>query len=182
MQSVSGSALGSSIQASEIDALAVTTAKIAALAVTDAKMAIGYGIGQKIFFFTESAVGQGTWAWTDNTTDVVGQDEGYFANDSNADLDNITFPIFLAKGTYSLHVRYQTHTNAPIMAFDLDAVELATIDMYNGSSVWNNENTTASIVVATSAVYAFKIHAKDNNASSGGFLGRIQECILVRTA
>jgi hypothetical protein len=123
-----------------------------------------------------SEFGQGTWEWASSST------YSYYTmwyNTSNGDGDNLSFKVFLAKGTYILRLVTIKDTNRGILDFDLDGVEIASFDLYGA---FNNVILGAGFVVAESGLKTLKARVDGKNASSSGYFGPITMIGLFRTA
>lgn len=102
--------------------------------------------------------------------------------DANADADNCIYKVYLAAGTYTLVVSGQTSNSKGIMDVDIDAVNVATFDMFSGGIVHNVRFKETGIVVATSGLKAIKMRVDGKNGSSSAHTIRWNFSVLWRTA
>lgn len=122
---------------------------------------------------------QGTWTQTIDTSKMF---NFYLHNAGGVQNDEIYFPVFLAKGTYTLTMVSNKSTNLGIFTFSLDDAEIGTIDMYNGSPITNQISTIANITVTESKLYNLKLKLATKNASSTGYLCYVNALDMYRTA
>lgn len=129
--------------------------------------------------FNYSAIGQGTWVNQVNTSSYM---NGWFANTSNSDGDNVEYKTYLAAGTYSLRILSLKAPGSPVLDVDIDGVEVASFDLYASSNQYNQLNDQTGITVATSGIKTIKLRADGKNGSSSGYAAYIQCIALWRTA
>jgi len=131
-----------------------------------------------IFGFSYDSIGQGTWvAWTDSNQAYRG-----IYNSSNADGDNISYKIYLAKGTYKLICLASKNADRAIMQILLDGSEIASWDLYNDSMVNNALLSQDNIAVNSDGIKTITIKANGHNASSSGYYVAFSYLALFRTA
>ncbi len=119
----------------------------------------------------------GTWQIYINS---VLLNNGCMYTDGNA--NEITFKVFLAKGTYTLKVLDQKDLNRGIIQVNLNATQIASFDSYNATGVVNYVHTQTNIVVATSGIQELQFKVNGKNASSSGYLMTLIGASLYRTA
>lgn len=154
----------------------------AAAAIAGSKLALGGYIGEghiTILPFMYSAGSQGTWALVADAAHWSGFD---FNNTTFADLDNRSYSVYLAQGTYVLSLFTTTAANRGILDFDIDAVEVASVDCYTAGTVYNTVKDTAGIVVATPGLKTLRARIHGKNGASSGFHMTIDALVLWRSA
>lgn len=125
-----------------------------------------------------SSIGAGTWAWE---TDAGGALNGYGTNTSKADLDNISYDIFLDKGTYTLVIFTLKSGDEAILDVDIDGTEVASEDLFTTPASRNYLMTQADISIAAAGRKTLKIRADGKNAGSSAYAIRLHTIALVRT-
>ncbi len=126
-----------------------------------------------------SAIGAGTWV-LGYTTSIYTCWEIY--NSSLANLDNISFQVYLAAGTYTLLLVTATAASHAIVDFDVDATEVASFDTYSAGAVYNVRKTQTDIVIATSGLKTLKARVHGRHASATNWEVDIVYIALWRTA
>ncbi len=125
---------------------------------------------------------------TDNTNWVsygMSTDKVYGASratTAGAQNDEISWPIVLAAGTWTIALFHTTHSAAGIYSVQFDTVEKGTIDGYSAGTVYNVISTVTGIVVATAAEITLKLKMATKNGASTDYYGSIQHIRLRRTA
>ncbi len=134
-----------------------------------------------IGLFAYSSIGQGTWAF--RTPGAPGWGADIFDNDGSvADGDNISFKVYLAKGTYTLAIVTLKGANAAIVDFDIDGGEVASFDLYNAGALQNQRLTDTGNVIATEGLKTLRMRVDGKNGSSSAYYAFVQMIILWRTA
>lgn len=129
--------------------------------------------------FNYESIGQGTWVLQDGAGTCWG--EWMWRNTTNANADNITYKVYLAKGTYTLALLLCKHGSAPIVDVDIDGVEKASFDLYEVVSA-KNIRVTQTAIVMTAGLKDLRIRVDGKNGASGGYQFHIQAIALWRTA
>jgi hypothetical protein len=130
--------------------------------------------------FTGYTVVQGTWGITVLNTTVMC---AYVQNATGVAVnDEITFPVALSAGTWTIQMIQHTFTDRGIATFRLDGVSVGTIDGYSAGSVLNAIGSIAGVVVAASGKKVLSIKMATKNASSTNFNLLTPLISLVRTA
>jgi hypothetical protein len=176
--SIAGAKLGSSIQSSEIDALAVTEAKLSSAAQTKLNdKATGH---INLNLQKPESVGAGTWVFS---VDASSPFNTFLRNSSTADGDNCTYKAYLGAGTYTIQVNYrQKNVNGKMDLFiDADKV-ISAQDHYAGAESYNNIYEETGVVVATAGLKDIKIALNGKNASSSDYVVYISAIVFIRTA
>jgi hypothetical protein len=163
------------IMNADINADAAIAQPKLALTVQPEAQAAGHVIVEAI---APSSVGQGTWAWT-GASRFLG---GVFNNTSAANGDNVSYKVYLAKGTYTLVLVGTKANNQGIVDIDIDGVEVASFDKYSGTSLTDKTFTQSGIVVGTAGIKTLKYRLDEKNASSSGYQSDFSGIILYRTA
>lgn len=125
------------------------------------------------------SIGQGTWI-TAISAGIFFAAQFYSSDVANG--DNISYQVYLAKGTYTLMFLCRQGPNMPIVDFDIDAGEVASFDLYHVNDTSENRRTQTAIGVATSGLKTLKLRVDGKHASSGGYWCFFQCIILWRTA
>lgn len=126
------------------------------------------------------SIGAGTWVWVVDTGVIT---NGRFTNEgANADLDNITYQVYLAVGTYTLRILTTKSNNWGIMDVDIDGVEVASFDLYSAAVLRNRVVSQAGITVAASGLKALKLRVDGKNGSSSAYIIGAYIISLWRTA
>lgn len=123
------------------------------------------------------SVGAGTWSIIVD----AGQAFNFRYGHGNFDLDNLSYKVYLAKGTYTLRVMSCLTLSAGITDFDIDGVEVASWDWY-GATTYNYVNSQTGIVIATSGLKTLKMRLDGKNGSSEAYGTNISLISLWRTA
>lgn len=120
------------------------------------------------------AIGAGTWNPHVNPAHPFCY--GHY-NTAGNDLDEIDYRIWLGVGTYTLVRVGETDNNQGILDIDIDAVEVASFDLYSASSVKDAVQRQTGIVVATAGLKVITFRVDGKHASSSKyhvFLGHIE--------
>ena len=151
----------------------------------DVKWAAGGGGGGgggggylNILPLSYSAVGQGTWVWTGDSNSWAG---GYVYNSTEANGDNLSYPIWCEAGTYTVFLLSIINTNSGKIEIDIDGTAVATFDAYGGALLYNQQFTQAGISISAGA-HTVKVLLAGKNASSSGYVGHLNYLGLIRTA
>ena len=126
-----------------------------------------------------SSIGAGTWAYV---VDGAHMTNGYWNNTTTADLDNITYKVRLAIGTYTLRILYYENDDEGIVDFDIAGAEVASFDLYNAAPTRNSVQSQAAIAVATAGIKDFRVRVHGKNGASSNHHTRIAAIALWRTA
>ena len=134
-----------------------------------------------IAHYEPESVGAGTWT-LDSTSASIQQ--SHIANGSSADLDNISYKVYLSKGIYTLLTLYATDDDCAIFDIDIDGTEIVSIDSFtSGAIVFRNVNTKTGIIIATEGIKTLKVRVDGRNAgNTTGFLCRLEGLMLYRTS
>jgi hypothetical protein len=140
----------------------------------------GFGTGHiTILAPSYTSVGQGTWSIQYQTT-YLG---GYLVNDTlPADGDNVSYKIYLAKGTYNMVVYYTKGGDRGIVDFDIDTTEVASIDTYASVETVNQRTEITNISIASSGIKTLKMRVDGQNASSVNYIICISAIVFYRTS
>jgi hypothetical protein len=131
-----------------------------------------------IFPWAYVSIGQGTWAFQHNASMAY---QSQWFNTSNADGDNISYAVSLAKGTYTLKILGYRATNRGICDVDIDEDEVAEIDTY-GAADENHIWSQTGITISSSGLKTLKLRIDGKNASSTDYYISISMMVLYRTA
>lgn len=148
----------------------------------DARAALEGYVGEghiAIPLMSPQSVGQGTWGFTLASDRPFGF---YLQNTSNADGDNVTFNVWLDKGTYTLLLVCDKSLGAPILDIDVDAVEIATFDLYADPLQKGQILLDTGNVITTSGLKALRLRVDGKNPSSGDYQANLNAVVLWRTA
>lgn len=129
--------------------------------------------------FAYQVIGAGTWTFTALSGQFL---SGPFFNSSGADLDNITYNVYLAAGTYTLRLLGAQYTSSGIVDIDIDAAEVGSVDQYASSNTPNHIYTVTNISIAASGAHTIKVRVDGKNASSSGYRAALGAICLWRTA
>lgn len=129
-------------------------------------------------FMSPDSTEQGTWSVQEDETNI---NNFFFTNTTAANADAVSFKVGLVAGTYSLIVIYAKSTDTAIIQVNLNGVQIASIDSYNGSTTRENVSRTNSISVSNGLVN-LQIKANGKNASSSSYKVLIQGIAIVKTA
>jgi hypothetical protein len=166
------------VDTNAIAANAVTAAKVAADVATQAELDALDPWRVEIIPVLGGTVVQGTWAIF---ITAAAWFNGFFYNTGSAQNDEITFPVVLSAGTWTLTVLFDRNTDRGIATFALDGSSVGTVDMY-GTSLVNQVGTIAGISVAADGKKILSMKAATKNASSSAYRLPIQLVVLTRTA
>lgn len=146
----------------------------------DALAAVGPGEGHiTILPLSYDSIGQGTWV----VGALVPQYLGWqFYNSTHANLDNISWKVYLAAGTYTLLWLVTTWINGAIVDFDVNGTEIASFDIYSAGDVRNVLKKQTGIVIGASGLYTLKLRADGKNPASGDYYCNTSYLALWRTA
>ena len=112
-------------------------------------------------------IGAGTWA----RSVTPAADYGFlWFNSSIANLDNISYAVFLTAGTWTMKILTSKSTNWGILDIDIDGVEKASHDLYNSPGINNQLSTTTGIVISTTGEHELKLRADGKNGSSSDYV------------
>jgi len=125
------------------------------------------------------SIGQGTWALNADANHMFAFT---WRNITHADADEISYNVFLEKGTYTIAILGEKSIDLGIMDIDIDAGNVGTIDWYNGAQVRNSWNTVTSVAVATAGVKSLTVRVDGKNASSSDHWLVFTMIVLWRTA
>ena len=120
----------------------------------------------------------GTWAMYYNVNIWSGYE---FYNSSVANGDSVSYKTYLANGTYTFFVYGDTAPDAGKLDISFNSVVVGTIDQYNGSVVYNT-NQSITGIAATGGLTTISITVNGHNTSSSGYIARIIYLALWRTA
>lgn len=166
-----GSALGQSIQSSEIDNLAVTNAKLG----TDLQ------VGSTVILRwnkNDGVVG----TWTAGIANNKNANTNWHNNSAEAIDDYTKFKVWLAKGTYTISTAYSISSLSGILTYKIDESVVGTVDMFGGSGV-NTLAEVTGITVSTSGLKTLKFIVESKNGSSSSYLMEMDDFIFItRTA
>lgn len=130
--------------------------------------------------FAYSAIGQGVWALI---IDANQYKNGAWWNPSQANLDNISYAIYLDKGTYTLGILGWKGSGAGIMDIDIDGTEVTSFDLYAAPAVvYNQWSSQAGIIIANAGRYTLKLRVDGKNPLSSSFGINASWISLWRTA
>lgn len=125
-----------------------------------------------------SAIGQGTWVLLEGP---YGWSHFLWYNTSNANGDNISYKVFLAKGTYTVGLLHYRAINRGIVDIYIDATKVTSFDCY-GAYLVNVFLTDAGNVVTTSGIKTIKLQINGKNPASSDYYFSSNFLILWRTA
>lgn len=131
--------------------------------------------------FAYVSIGQGTWVWWADVASAF-YGSGFWYNSTHADGDEISYKVYLAKGTYTLGVMGITDVDCGIIDIYIDAAEEASFDLYSDPQIPNVWFTQAGITVGTSGLLTLKVLVDGKHASSNNHFCKINAIILWRTA
>jgi hypothetical protein len=106
----------------------------------------------------------------------------FFRNTSNANGDNFTMNVYLSAGTYTFQLLTHRATDKAIVDVDIDGVEVASYDLYNGGEIVNHVFETANIVVSTTGLKAIRFRVDGRNAASTQWYFTPTAFAFIRTA
>jgi hypothetical protein len=119
------------------------------------------------FFVDEATVTVGN-AFT-LTLDALERYGWWQYQNAAANADSWEKKIFLKAGTYTIYVLGMTAPSRGIQEIFIDGVSVGTIDWYNGSLVYNQVKTIASVTVTGDGRHTFKSTVNGKNASSSDY-------------
>jgi hypothetical protein len=125
-----------------------------------------------------SSIGQGTWALYFRSVDWACS---FLENTSVANGDNITYPVYLMAGTYTLLILTVTQTDGGKVDIALNGTVVGTVDQY-ASLADNVRQTITGIVVASAGIYNLKWTVNGKNAGSSGYHVRNIYMCMYRTS
>jgi len=127
------------------------------------------------------SIGQGTWSYGS-----FGGNQflnGVFTNSAApADGDNVSYKVYLAKGTYTLIVFGGKDTNAGIMDIDIDGTEVASFDQYADTQTTNVRFEKTGINITSDGIKTLRFRVDGKNANSTDYIIRVSYIVLIRTA
>jgi hypothetical protein len=124
---------------------------------------------------------QGTWTIVANLATAIFS--GYLTNATGvAQNDEITWPVSLSAGTWTISMIHHTFTDRGIYTFRLDGSTVGTIDGYSAGSTLNVVSTITGIAVAASGKKTLSVKMATKNASSSNYSFLSPLICLVRTA
>ncbi len=101
---------------------------------------------------------------------------------SGAQNDQISWPVVLSAGTWTIEVVCFKNSANGIISLQLDGVEVGTVDTYAGSGSANNFVQVAGITVSVAGKKTLTLKMTSKNASASNYYGNIQHVRLLRTA
>jgi hypothetical protein len=120
---------------------------------------------------------QGTWAFGVETASYLG---GYLFATSLASGDEITTPISIADGTYTIEILHGTSTNRGIMKIGVDATVFGSIDQYSAGGVDNVISTITGVSIS-GGEKTLRIYTNSKNGASSNYGILFQAIRFVRT-
>ena len=99
-----------------------------------------------------------------------------------ADNDEITYKVYLAKGTYTVGITAPKGTNRPILDIEIDGVSKGTIDLYFYISDPDYKDISISFDNSSSGIKTLGLKVNGKNGSSSAYLIEILSVTLFRTA
>ena len=130
--------------------------------------------------FAYSAIGAGDWAGSYNASSAP--NTWYLSQATPANNDNISYKVYLAKGTYTFLLYHHKNATGGIMDIDIDSTEIGSVDQYAAGVTWGIRYTVAEIAIATSGIKTLKFRMDGKNANSSSYKGWIVLAALWRTA
>lgn len=129
--------------------------------------AVVWGDGKTSWACYEYAsIDAGTWAADQNAV-YLGFTAWY--NTSAANGDAFTIKLYMPVGTYSFGGYFQKDTTCGILKVYIDAVEVASFDLYAGSNSNNNRLTQTGIAITTAGIKSIQLKVVGKNAASSGY-------------
>ncbi len=122
---------------------------------------------------------QGTWVWNHASTQYA---SGFWYNSSNSSDDELTYKVYLAKGTYTFTVIAKTGGDRGILEIEIGGVSVGTIDLYSSGSVDNVILSITDIVVSVSGLKTINYKIAVNNPSSSGYKIAVSAFSFIRSA
>lgn len=130
--------------------------------------------------YSYDSIGQGTWPVNINATYFL---NGQGVNTTHADGDNLSYKVYLDAGTYTIMVLIaETLANRGIMDIDIDAVEVASFDLYSPGIVKNVRVTDVGNVIAAAGLKTLRIRVDGKNPASSDHYINFCYIALWRTA
>lgn len=126
-----------------------------------------------------ASIGQGVWTFAPETSGLLQLRQ---INPSQTNGDNISWNVYLAKGTYTIKLCTYTHSNAPIIDIDIDGTEVFSFDLYAAVGTFNVFQTQAGIVIPAANLYALKWRVHGKNPLSGNYRSHLFYIALWRTS
>jgi len=115
---------------------------------------------------TDGDVVAGTWAEYISNLYVTNH---YIANITDANNDEITFPLSLGKGTYDVHFVYTTSSESGKLDISLDSqVIINQLDLYSAATIRNVIHEESNIVLK-GGDYKLSLKANGKNAASTAY-------------
>lgn len=101
--------------------------------------------------------------------------------------DSIEWDVVLAAGTWTLELMSRKDASSAILTVALSSdgssyTDVGTIDLYNGSTVYNQLSSLTGISVAATGRYRLRLKAATKNASSSNYAAYLNGLRLRRTA
>jgi hypothetical protein len=100
---------------------------------------------------------------------------------SNAQNDQVTYPVLLQAGTWKLAIMGSFGTSRGIYTIALDGVTVGTLDAYNAGGGFGTLELTG-ITVAKTGVKLLTLTMATKNASSSNYLASSSELVFTKTA
>ena len=133
-----------------------------------------------IFPWNYNTIGQGTWVLSTTVSTALWQ--FFWYTSTSNDGDELDYKVYLAAGTYTIRLIAQKQSAGGIVDIDIDAVEIASFDLYNGSSLYNQMFTDTGNVIAASGLKSLTLRLDGKNGSSSSYGAIINGITLWRTA
>jgi hypothetical protein len=126
-----------------------------------------------------SAVGQGTWAASFNSSFLY---SGVFDNSATQqDGDNFSVSFACVSGAYSIQINLAKASNRSIVDVFLDETKIIdALDLYNSTPVVNFITSVSGINI-TSGTHVLRFAVKGKNVNSSAFSFLVQGISLTRT-
>lgn len=125
------------------------------------------------------------WAIDSGDATITIQNDGneYYLNVYKASSGQwIQFNVACASGTYNLDLFYYKAPNAPIVDISIDGtVVVNDFDMYGGSYLPHQKNTTTGITIPTDGNHTVRVTSVGKNGSSSGYGFGLFHILLNRT-
>lgn len=130
-----------------------------------------------------NSIGQGNWGLSASS---AVWSYFYWHNSitgTQANGDNISYKVYLQKGTYTIRLLAVQAANKGIIDVDIDSTEVASFDMYkSGVAVPNTMFTQTGIIISTSGLKTLKLRIDGRNASSSDYVLLLSSISIWRTA
>jgi hypothetical protein len=133
-----------------------------------------------IGIWSPNSIGQGTWALSGGPAGTLFG--VIFYNSSGANLDNVSYKLYMAAGTYTMKVISDKSTNRGIVDFDIDTTEIGSIDIYGSATTYNNISTVDNVTITSSGLKTLKVRLDGKNPSSTAYYAGLQAIWFYRTA